>query len=174
VSAAQELIARVRLSLAIEPGDGAVSDSVSSVGAARTVEELLDGDERPELVARLRTVDPERVLAVADRQRVRFVTPADDEWPSQLDDLAHGQRVQGLGGVPVGLWVRGPMRLSDLSESVAVPEERRSLCSRAAPIVPIPLPTASSSTTSPSVTPWSRRRRRAPRRPRCASCPATG
>ncbi|EON23300.1 MULTISPECIES: DNA-processing protein DprA [Nocardioides] len=120
MSAAQELIARVRLSLAIEPGDGAVSDSVSSVGAARTVEELLDGDERPELVARLRTVDPERVLAVADRQRVRFVTPADDEWPSQLDDLAHGQRVQGLGGVPVGLWVRGPMRLTDLSESVAV------------------------------------------------------
>jgi len=121
VSAEHERLARVRLSHAVEPGDGKVADSVTSVGALRTLEELLADDEsRPELVARLRAADPERLLSVAERQGVRFVTPADQEWPAQLGDLAHGQRVQGLGGVPVGLWVRGPMKLTELAESVAV------------------------------------------------------
>jgi DNA processing protein len=120
VSAEQERLARVRLSHAVEPGDAKVADSVTTVGALRTVEELLDGDSRAELAGRLRAADPERLLSVAERQRIRFVTPADTEWPSQLDDLAHGQRVQGLGGVPVGLWVRGPMPLTQLVESIAV------------------------------------------------------
>lgn len=120
MSAEQERLARVRLSHAVEPGDGKVADSVTTVGAVRTVDELLAGETRPELVDRLRTADPERLLSVAERQGIRFVTPADAEWPSQLDDLAHGQRVQGLGGVPVGLWVRGPMKLSGLTESIAI------------------------------------------------------
>lgn len=117
---AAERLARVRLSHAVEPGDGAVGDSVTTVGAVQTVAELLAGDERPELVTRLRAVEPERVLALAERRGIRFVTPTEAEWPTQLDDLAHGQRVQGLGGVPVGLWVRGPMRLTDLAESIAI------------------------------------------------------
>ncbi len=120
MSAEQERLARVRLSHAVEPGDGKVADSVTTVGAVRTLDELLAGESRPELVERLRSVDVARVLSVADRQGIRFVTPADDEWPTQLDDLAHGQRVQGLGGVPVGLWVRGPMKLTGLTESIAV------------------------------------------------------
>jgi DNA processing protein len=121
VSAEHERLARVRLSHAVEPGDGKVADSVTSVGALRTLDELLaDTESRPELGARLRAADPDRLLSVAERQGVRFVTPADEEWPAQLDDLAHGQRVQGLGGVPVGLWVRGPMKLTELAESVAV------------------------------------------------------
>lgn len=121
MSAERERLARVRLSHAVEPGDGKVADSVTTVGALRTLDELLaDGESRPELVARLRAADPDRLLSVAERQGVRFVTPDDEEWPTQLDDLAHGQRVQGLGGVPVGLWVRGPMRLTELAESVAV------------------------------------------------------
>lgn len=120
MSAERERLARVRLSHAVEPGDAKVSDSVSAVGALRTVDELLAGDERLELVERLRAVDVVRVLSVADRQGIRFVTPGDGEWPAQLDDLAHGQRVQGLGGVPVGLWVRGPMSLTELAGSIAV------------------------------------------------------
>ncbi len=120
MSAEQERLARVTLSHAIEPGDFRTGDSVATVGAVRTIQELLDGESRPELAARARAVDADRVLTVAERSHIRFVTPADDEWPTQLDDLAHGQRVQGLGGVPVGLWVKGPMRLSDLSDSVAI------------------------------------------------------
>lgn len=120
MSAERERLARVRLSIAMEPGDGVAADSVTTVGALRTVEELLAGDSRPELADRLRAADPERVMSMADRQGIRFVTPADSEWPVQLDDLAHGQRVQSLGGVPVGLWVRGPMRLTELAGSIAV------------------------------------------------------
>lgn len=121
MSADQERLARVRLSHAVEPGDAKVTDRVTTVGALRVVDELLVGeDSRPELAARLRSTDPERLLSVADRQGIRFVTPTDAEWPTQLDDLAHGQRVQGLGGIPVGLWVRGPMRLTELAESVAI------------------------------------------------------
>ena len=71
-------------------------------------------------MARLRSIDVSQVLSVAERRGIRFVTPADAEWPAQLDDLAHGQRVQGLGGVPVGLWVRGPMSLTDLVGSIAL------------------------------------------------------
>lgn len=120
MSGEQEWLARVRLSHAIEPGDDKVCDSVTTVGAARTIEEVLSDDCRPELAARVRAVDVDRVLSIADRQGVRFVTPEDGEWPSQLDDLAHGARVQGLGGVPVGLWVKGPMRLTGLRDSVAI------------------------------------------------------
>ena len=120
MSAEQERLARVRLNIAMEPGDGLSADSVTAVGALRTIEELLAGDSRPELADRLRVADPERVMSLADRQGIRFVTPADPEWPVQLDDLAHGQRVQGLGGVPVGLWVRGPMLLTELAQSIAV------------------------------------------------------
>lgn len=120
MSGEQERRARVLLSHAAEPGDAKVCDSVTTVGALRTIEELLADDARPELAARLKAVDVDRVLSVADRQGIRFVTPADDEWPSQLDDLAHGQRVQGLGGVPVALWVKGPMKLTELTDSVAI------------------------------------------------------
>ncbi len=121
MSSEQERLARVRLSLALEPGDAKVADAVATVGAIRTIEELLaDVGSRPELAARLREADPDRLLSVADRQGIRFVTPTDAEWPTQLHDLAHGQRVQGLGGVPVGLWVRGPMKLNELSGSVAI------------------------------------------------------
>ncbi|QIK76966.1 DNA-processing protein DprA [Nocardioides piscis] len=120
MSAEAERLARARLSHAVEPGDAKVADGVSRAGAVRMVEEILDDDSRPQLAARVRETDPVRVLAVAERAGIRFVTPADAEWPDQLDDLSHGQRVQGLGGSPVGLWVRGPMRLSELAESVAV------------------------------------------------------
>ena len=46
--------------------------------------------------------------------------PCDDEWPSGLDDLAGVEPLQGRGGMPIGLWVRGPTRLDELTGSVAV------------------------------------------------------
>jgi DNA processing protein len=49
------------------------------------------------------------------------VTPGDEEWPDVLDDLAHAPHLHERGGVPVGLWCRGPLRLDEATEhAVAV------------------------------------------------------
>ena len=44
----------------------------------------------------------------ATHAATRFVVPDDDEWPEALDDLRHCSAVQRRGGVPFGLWLRGP------------------------------------------------------------------
>ena len=68
-----------------------------------------------------RDVDPERELARAARLGLRFVVPGDAEWPRRLDDLrAAPSRCRSAAGVPLGLWVRGPLRLDELAGSVAV------------------------------------------------------
>ena len=46
--------------------------------------------------------------------------PGDDEWPAQVDQLIAAETLNERGGPPLGLWVRGPARLDDLGESVAV------------------------------------------------------
>ncbi len=46
--------------------------------------------------------------------------PGDEEWPPGLDDLRDADPVQERGGVPIGLWVRGPLRLARLEGSLAV------------------------------------------------------
>jgi DNA processing protein len=48
------------------------------------------------------------------------VVPGDAEWPVQLDDLATAAPLQRRGGMPLGLWVRGPVRLDEIAGSVAV------------------------------------------------------
>ena len=55
--------------------------------------------------------------AGAAQAGIRFVIPGDAEWPTQLDDLARRHRSSDRGGVPLGLWVRGPLRLDELAES---------------------------------------------------------
>ena len=84
---------------------------------------------RPQLAAaaaRLADVEPERVLERAERHGIRFVIPGDDEWPTQLEDLGHAGALNERGEVPVGLWVKGPLRLDRLAESVAVVGSRSS------------------------------------------------
>ncbi|MFP5283112.1 MAG: DNA-processing protein DprA, partial [Actinomycetes bacterium] len=47
--------------------------------------------------------------------------PGDEEWPEPVDDLRHCEPVQRRGGLPYGLWVRGPGHLATASSrSVAV------------------------------------------------------
>ncbi|NYD58343.1 DNA processing protein [Nocardioides marinisabuli] len=117
-------LARVALSRIVEPGDPRLLASISSIGPVETLQQLADShpdlaELQAETQARSGGLEPERILAIAARQGIRFVTPADDEWPHQLADLEQ-PRVQGRGGVPVGLWVRGPQRLDTLAGSVAV------------------------------------------------------
>ena len=115
---------RVALSALGEPGDPRLLDWVTRLGPAAVHDTLLSGHTIEELQtdpdARRSAEDPERTLARAAEQGMRFVVPGDPEWPVQLDDLATAAPLQRRGGVPIGLWVRGPARLDQLAGSVAV------------------------------------------------------
>ena len=125
VVSAEERRARVALNAVAEPGDPRMGRLVAELGAL-TVHERLLGDRdlhglRSELATRLLGLDPDRLLAQADARGVRFVVPGDPEWPGSLDDLVAVEPLNRLGGVPVGLWLRGPLALDDsCRRSVAV------------------------------------------------------
>jgi DNA processing protein len=121
---ADERLARLALSLVREPGDLWLTTSVAEVGGVALRDHLLSArhlrDNLRELATRLAQVDPERELARAVRLGLRFVIPGDDEWPAQVGDLEHADPLDSMGGTPVGLWVRGPVRLDEIARSVAV------------------------------------------------------
>ena len=125
-----ERLARAALSRLTEPADLRVANALAQVGAVGLYEHIVAGGAQDGLGAdaavRLDTVDPARELEQAERLGVRFVIPGDAEWPSQLDDLAHSEPVSELGGVPIGLWVRGPVRLDHLVDSTAIVGSRTS------------------------------------------------
>lgn len=118
--------ARAALSRLGEPGDPRLSRLVAELGATRLLE-LLAGEQdvrglRTDVAERLRGLNPARDLERAARMGIRFVCPGDDEWPDALlDGLDSAGAVHRRGGPPVGLWVRGPLRLAEVvSRSVSV------------------------------------------------------
>ena len=119
-----ERLARVVLSCGVEPGDGTTSSLVRQMGAVRALEQSLastsDTGVAERLAERLAEVDPERQLDQAARCGIRFLVPGDPEWPEGLDQLDDALADEGFGGTPPGLWVRGPMPLTELGTSVAV------------------------------------------------------
>lgn len=119
-----ERLARVALNRLGEPGETKMTGLVAELGPVRLLELLREERDLEGLLtdvaSRLVAVDPVRELERADRLGLRFVVPGDDEWPAQLEDLAGAGSLHERGGVPVGLWVRGPFRLDSLTESVAV------------------------------------------------------
>lgn len=119
-----ERVARVALSKLTEPGDPRMTSLVAGLGATRlhahlAAEREIDG-VLSDVAARLVGLEPERELSLAARLGIRFVIPGDAEWPAQLMDLDHCGQVQDRGGAPLGLWVKGPLRLSELTASVAI------------------------------------------------------
>lgn len=116
--------ARVTLSLVGEPGDPRLLSLVSELGAIEVLRALTEqsahGDLRAALAERLAAARPDDVLRAAQRRGIRFVAPGDEEWPTALDDLSGIELVQQRGGVPIGLWVRGPLRLDQVAPGVAV------------------------------------------------------
>lgn len=117
-------LARIALNLMAEPGDPQVCALAQEWGAAELRRRLLEpGSEEPgalDVATRLAQADPARQLERAARHGIRFVVPGDAEWPSGLDALAHAGVLSDRGGVPLGLWVRGPSRLDELTSAVAV------------------------------------------------------
>lgn len=120
----RERLARVALADMTEPGDPRVTGLVDELGAV-TVHEALEAerDLRGVLTdgaARRERQDPAGVLERAARQGIRYVIPSDDEWPTSLDDLMTVAPINDRGGPPLGLWVRGPLRLDQVDAAVAV------------------------------------------------------
>ncbi|MGY2704227.1 MULTISPECIES: DNA-processing protein DprA [unclassified Nocardioides] len=123
-AADDDRLARIALSAVGEPGDPRLADLVTAHGALAVHDRLLGDhgidDLQTDPAARRSATDPQRTLADAARLGLRFLVPGDPEWPVQLDDLAAAAPLQRRGGVPLGLWVRGPARLDELVSSVAV------------------------------------------------------
>ena len=115
-----ERLARVLLSRIGEPGDPRLTDLVHELGATRVLTSLraqaADRELGADLAERLESTDPARELERAAAMGIRFVVPGDEEWPACLDDLAHAPHLHERGGVPVGLWCRGSLRLDEATE----------------------------------------------------------
>ena len=119
-----ERLARLALSRLGEPGHLRLAGLVAELGPTELYARLVAGHDaqgmRSEVAARLAEVDPARDLERATRVGLRWVVPGDREWPSALDDLESSEPLQRMGRAPLGLWVRGPLRLDSLSAAVAV------------------------------------------------------
>jgi DNA processing protein len=119
-----ERLARVAMSRLGEPGAPKVTHAVHEHGAVWLLERLrheADAQLTADLRERLAGLDPARELEQATRLGIRFVVPGDDEWPDSLEGLATAPHLHERGGVPVGLWCRGPLRLAEATErAVAV------------------------------------------------------
>lgn len=123
--AESERLARVVLSRIGEPGDPRLTDLVHELGAEKVLASLHDQAADNELGAdlreRLESVDPVRELERVAASGIRFVVPGDAEWAPGLDDLAHAPHLHERGGVPIGLWCRGVLRLDEAThQAVAV------------------------------------------------------
>lgn len=116
-----ERSARLALSLAVEGGEPAVSEIAALESGRAAWDRVLAGEFGPAAATRAAEVDLPPTLALAERCGARFVIPGDDEWPESLTALQFCDSVQRRGGVPFGLWLRGPghlRRLVDRSASL--------------------------------------------------------
>src|SRR3954454_651350 len=118
-------IARAALCRLGEPGDPRLAALVDDLGAERVYAVLREEREASgmatEVAARLQDLDPEADLRRAGTAGIRFRVPGDEEWPEQLADLDRAGPLNGRGGAPLGLWVRGAGRLDEVcARSVAV------------------------------------------------------
>lgn len=126
----RERLALVALSQLWEPGDLQMARLTAEFGAVtlydRVIAQHLAGEVHSDIAARLVGLDPERDLDQADRLGIRFVVPGDPEWPHRLSDLDLADPVNEVGAAPLGLWVRGPLRLDEIQGGIAVVGARSS------------------------------------------------
>ncbi|KQY63827.1 DNA-processing protein DprA [Nocardioides sp. Root140] len=123
-AAHDERLARIALGQLAEPGDVRIRHLVDEMGPA-TLHDALMNDRGPDgllsdLAVRLADLDPVGDLERARRLGIRYIVPGDDEWPVQVDDLGSCEVVQDRTGAPLGLWVKGPLRLDEIADSVGV------------------------------------------------------
>jgi DNA processing protein len=129
-------MARAALGWLVEPGNRELYGLVSQEGPVSALHRLVHDDLpatalRGAVQARLPTGDPQRLataaLIRARRLGARIVIPEDDEWPTQLHDLARIESQDTTSRVnrdtlpPLCLWVRGHWLLAEaFDRSVAI------------------------------------------------------
>jgi DNA processing protein len=127
VSASADREARMALSCVVDCGEPAVCELALVSGAEAAWAKARSGGFGPAVARRASTLDLPMLRRQAELARIRFVVPGDDEWPPQLGDLHYASPVNRRGGVPLGLWLRGPGNLAELCRrSVAVVGSRAS------------------------------------------------
>ena len=113
--------ARTALSCAVDGGEPEAALLVERLGAQGAWAKIGEGALGEPLARRAAATDVQVVQRLADRSGTRFVVPGDEEWVEGLDDLSRAEPIQHRGGVPFGLWLRGPGHLAQLAaRSVAV------------------------------------------------------
>lgn len=119
----QERLARAYLLRVAEPPAPALVSFVAEQGpvlAAKLVREAsCPGRVRDETAARRELETGELDLAAAGRLGARLVIPEDEEWPAWpllALQVATGRGIQGLAP-PLGLWVRGGLRLDEAADA---------------------------------------------------------
>ena len=97
-----EHLARAALLSNIEGGHTFWSAEISTHSALTVYNKLLNGGYDPikyeKLICNLRLTNADMLLSEIDKHYARLVTPADEDWPEQLNDLA---------APPIGLIVKG-------------------------------------------------------------------
>jgi DNA processing protein len=97
-----ELLARAALFSAIEAGHPYWSSEISTRGALVVYEKLLSSGydlvRNEKLILALRQINPDQVLTEIEKHDARLITPIDDDWPEQVNDLA---------APPIGLILKG-------------------------------------------------------------------
>jgi DNA protecting protein DprA len=87
-----ELLARAALFSAIEAGHSFWSSEISTQGALVVYKRLLSGGydsiKNEKLISALGQVSADQVLTDIDKYQARLITPIDDDWPKQVNDLA--------------------------------------------------------------------------------------
>ena len=97
-----EIDARAILFSAIEGGQIFWSSEISTKGALAVLEKLLRGGydsiKYEKLITSLRGISGDQVLSEIDKHQARLLTPIDEDWPVQVNDLA---------APPIGLIIKG-------------------------------------------------------------------
>lgn len=125
-----ERMARMALAAVVDGGQAGIAREVEESGAEAVWRCLLARDPEGSVWGRqARLLDVDALVNQTTEIGARFVIPSDPEWPASLAPLANCAtctQAGGRGGVPLGLWVRGPASLGQLSAPVAIVGSRTS------------------------------------------------
>lgn len=123
----RERVARAALATAVEPPGERVARHLIDHGVEATLSALREGDDEKldpggRVRRRLTGVDGAAALASASALGIRYVCPADAEWPVALDQMIFSAAEDDKWvAPPIGLWVRGEADLAAIApRSVAV------------------------------------------------------